>query len=175
MRHPFNIPCEDEKYFVDYIDFREANDNKNLSTALSVVSRSIYSIQARENIARLLDRAKPDVAHLQNIHGHITPSIIFELSARSIPMFWTLHDYKLICPNTHLLSHGHICELCKGSAFYQCLLNRCKKDSYSASLVATVEAYAHRVMHFRDNIDGFISPSNFLRTKFLEFGWPRAW
>jgi glycosyltransferase involved in cell wall biosynthesis len=52
------------------------------------------------------------------------------------------------------------------------LRNRCKKNSYSASLVATVEAYAHKAMHIRNMVTGFISPSNFLKNKFMEFGWP---
>ena len=171
MHHPLNVPCAQEKFFVDYIDFRELNQKKNLYNGLKVVSRSIYSIQAKTRLRALLNEIKPDIAHLQNIHTHLTPSVIFELKRHNIPMVWTLHDYKLICPNTHLLSHGRICEKCKGGKFYYCTINNCKKDSYAASAVATIEATAHRWFRITDKVQTLISPSEFLRNKFIEFGY----
>jgi len=171
MHHPQNFPCEQSEYFVDYIDFREMNRDKGVMNAVRVLSRSIYSTQAKAKLRQLVADLKPDIAHLQNIHAHLTPSVIFELKKLGIPVVWTLHDFKLICPNTHLLSHGQICESCKGGKFYQCTLKKCKKDSYAASLVATIEAVVHRQMHVTDNVDAFISPSAFLRNKFLEFGY----
>lgn len=171
MKHPLNFPCEQEKYFVDYVDFRELNSKKNLVNNVRVLSRSIYSVQARSNIARLISDLKPDISHIQNIHAHITPSIVFELQKQRVPIIWTLHDYKLVCPNTHFLSHGQICEKCKGGKFYHCTLKKCKKDSYAASLVATAEAYVHSLAKVTNKVDAFISPSAFLRQKFLENGY----
>jgi glycosyltransferase involved in cell wall biosynthesis len=171
MKHPLNIPCSQEKFFVDYIDFRELNQKKTLLNGLRVVSRSIYSIQAKTQLHALLQEIKPDIAHLQNIHSHLTPSVIFELKRQNIPIVWTLHDFKLICPNTHLLSHGRICEQCNGGKFYYCTLKKCKKNSYAASAVATIEASVHRCLHVTDKIQFLISPSEFLRKKFMQFGY----
>jgi glycosyltransferase involved in cell wall biosynthesis len=119
----------------------------------------------------LLEDVQPDVIHLQNIHGHITPSILYEFESRGLPVFWTLHDYKLICPNTVLLSGDRICEACKGGRFHQCTMRKCKKDSFSASLVATAEAMVHRSQKIADKVSRFVSPSRFLLQKFREFGW----
>jgi glycosyltransferase involved in cell wall biosynthesis len=171
MRHPKNVRCDQEDYFVDHIDYVELNKDKNLKNGLRVLARSIYSKQARERIAKLLDHVRPDIAHLQNIHAHLTPSIIYEFETRDTPIVWTLHDYKLICPNSHLLSNGQICESCKGGRFYMCTLKKCKKGSYRASLVASLEAYVHRYQRVTDKVSRFISPSRFLRDKFVEFGW----
>lgn len=171
MKHPLNLPCEDEKYFVDYIDFREANANKNIFNGIKVISRSIYSTHVREKFKEIIKDKKPDIIHIQNLHGHITPSILFETKKQNIPVVMTLHDYKFICPNTHLLSHGEICESCEGRKFYKCFLKRCKKDSYSASLVASVEACIHKMLKVEKLIDKFISPSRFLKSKFVQYGW----
>lgn len=171
MKHPLNLPCEDEKFFVDYIDFREANANKNIINGIKVLSRSIYSTHVREKFKEIIRDKKPDIIHIQNLHGHITPSILLEAKKQNIPVVMTLHDYKFICPNTHLLSHGEICESCEGEKFYNCLIKRCKKSSYSASFVAVLEAYSHKLIGIKNLVDIYISPSEFLKNKFIQYGW----
>lgn len=172
MRHPANLPCAQASYFVSHIDFAQLNAQKNPLNALRVLWRSIYSVEARIKIRCLISDFKPDVAHLQNIHSYITPSILVELERARIPVLWTLHDYKLICPEDSFLSHGRICEACKGKRFYQCTVRRCKKGSLGASLVASLEAYVHQLLHIPRRVFRFISPSRFLRDKHIEFGWP---
>lgn len=124
----------------------------------------------------MLDRFQPDIVHLQNIHAHITPSVIFEAKARGLPVVWTLHDYKLICPNSHFLidATGEICEACGRNAFYQTILKRCKKGSLLASTMASIEAYAHQMLRVRERVDAFLSPSAFLRDKFIDRGFQKA-
>jgi len=173
MHHPKNLDCDQQDYFVDYIDYVELNKDKNLKNGIKVLARSIHSKQARERIAKLLDHVRPDIAHLQNIHAHLTPSILYDFEERNIPVVWTLHDYKLICPNSHLLCNGQICESCKGGSFHMCTLKKCKKRSYAPSLVATLEAYVHKYQRVTDKVSRFISPSRFLLDKFVEFGWDR--
>jgi glycosyltransferase involved in cell wall biosynthesis len=172
MRHPNNRPCPQEEYFIDYLDYVELNKNKNPLNAAKVLGRSIWSRQARRNIAKLIADWKPDVAHLQNIHAYLTPSILGPLKAAGVPVVWTLHDFKLLCPESHFLSGGRVCEECQGGRFWRCAAKRCLKGSRSASAVASLEAYVHRAMRISTRADRFIAPSEFLRRKFIEFGWP---
>lgn len=173
MQDERNIPDPNEDLFVSHIDFRHLNDKKSLIGGLNVLKRAIYSSEARSKFGLLLDRCRPDIVHLQSIHHHITPSIIFEAKKRGLPVVWTLHDYKLICPNTsHVIDwKGELCEACGNHSYYKCVLNRCKKGSLSASAMATIEAYAHRMMRVRDKVDAFISPSEFLRSKHIKRGF----
>ena len=172
MRHPENLESADSEYWVPEIDFRSMNAAKNPANAMRVLSRAIYSVTARKALSRMLAEWRPDVAHVHNLHAHLTPSVIVELKRAGIPVVWTLHDYKLLCPNTTLVSHDDLCERCRGSRFWQCTLHRCKKDSLAASMVATLEAEAHRLLQLPARVDAFIAPSEFLRQKFIEFGWP---
>lgn len=173
MKHPQNLPSSEEKYFLEYIDYVELNKNKSISNSLKVLTRSIYYKHAREKIAGLLNDFKPDIVHLQNIHAHITPSILFEIKKYNIPIVWTLHDYKLVCPNSHYLidKTGEICEACKSGSYYQPILKICKKDSLMASLAISLEAYTHRVLGIRNLVDRFISPSDFLKQKLVQYGF----
>jgi len=173
MQSEVNLPDDNSDLFVPFIDFKELNQDKNVLNGLNVLSRSIYSRDARNRFARLLDRIHPDIVHLQNLHAHITPSVIFEAKARNIPVIWTLHDYKVICPNSHFRidKTGEICEACGKSTYYQPILKRCKKDSLLASMMASLEASAHLLIGVKNKVDYFCAPSAFLRSKFLERGY----
>jgi len=174
MRDERNLPDPNEDLFVDNIDFRDLNSRKGVATGVTVLRRAVYSSEARRRFARLLDRFQPEIVHLQNIHGHITPSVLFEARQRSLPVVWTLHDYKMICPNTHFLVDrtGEICEACGRSRYYQAVLRRCKKGSLLASAMAAMEAYAHRLMRVRSRVNAFLAPSAFLRARLIERGFP---
>jgi len=173
MKHPLNIIHEYEDYFPEYIDYVEMNANKNPINALKVLTRSIYSFESKKKLEKFLSVFKPDIVHLNNIHAHLTPSIIDVIYKKNIPIIWTLHDYKLLCSDSHFLSNGKICEKCKGKNFYNCFFHKCKKSSLSASFVATAEAYFHQLLKLHKKVDYLIAPSKFLKSKFIEFGWDK--
>jgi glycosyltransferase involved in cell wall biosynthesis len=174
MQHPENLPSPDSERWMPYIDFAELNGTKSVGSAVAVLRRTLYSREAARRIGEMVEEWRPDVAHLHSIHGHLSLSVLAELNRRGIPVVWTLHDFKLLCPNTHLMLRGAACERCKGGRFLQCTINRCKKDSLAASLVATLEAEVGRVVDPQRRVDRFVAPSRFLMDKFGEFGWDTA-
>ena len=173
MQDGRNLPDPNSDLFVSHIDFKELNQSKSIFTSFKVARRVIYSRETRKKFAKVVDRFQPDIVHLQNIHGHIGPSVIFEAKKRNLLVVWTLHDYKMVCPNTHFLidTTGKICEACGQNKYYQAIIKRCKKGSILASIMASIEAYAHRLMHLRERVDLFLTPSTFLRNKLLESGF----
>jgi glycosyltransferase involved in cell wall biosynthesis len=168
-----NLPDPNADLFVSPIEFRELNQHKTLANGVKVLTRTIYSTEARRKFAVLLDRFSPDIIHLQNYFLHITPSILFEARQRGLPVVWTLHDYGLACPNAHFLIDrtGQICEACRGGRFYQAIFKRCKKDSLLASSMAAFVAYCNRWMRVYNKADAFLTPSRFLKTKLVENGF----
>jgi len=171
MHHPQNYSSIYSRYFVSHIDYREEIKNINPFSGLKVASRAIFSIEAKRKMEGLIRKEMPDIAHINNIYHHITPSIFYPLRKHRIPIIWTLHDYTIICPNTSFFAHNKICERCKKRRFFWPPLIRCKKGSFLASLLAGIETTVHRVMRVNDLVDVFISPSCFLRTKLIEYGF----
>jgi len=51
MKHPRNIPSEDSKYFVSYIDFYSIKDPIQ---KLKAFSRVLYSFEAKRKIEKLI-------------------------------------------------------------------------------------------------------------------------
>jgi len=167
MADPRNEPSSYADYFVSPIKFF---DDDRRPAPWVVAERVIYSREARQKMARLIEAVRPDLAHIHNIYHYISPSILDVLHEHRIPTVMTLHDYKLICPTYSLWTHGEICERCRGGRYYHCLLHRCNHGSLSASLLNTVEAYVHRLIRIYDRVDLFISPSRFLQHKHIERG-----
>ena len=68
---------------------------------LAALPRFFHSRQAGENFARLIDDFRPDVIHAHGIYHHLTNAILAPARRRGVPIVYTLHDYKLICPAYH--------------------------------------------------------------------------
>ena len=173
MHHPMNFESEHSKYFVSYINFPDELKHFSISSGFDVLSRTVFSLESKMKIEKLIEEEKPDIAHLQNIYHHITPSILYSLKKHKIPIVWTLHDYNIICPNTSFLSHDLICERCKKRKYYWPSLVKCKKNSFSASTMAAIETSLHRLMNVNDLVDIFITPSKFLKNKLIDYGFQK--
>ncbi len=171
LRAPENDRSVRAPVLVDPIDFPALLEAGGFAGALKVLRRTIYSREARERMEQVLDAERPQIVHLQNIHHHLSPSVIAAAYARRIPVVWTLHDYSVICPNGNLYSNGRTCEECRLARFHRMVVNRCKRGSLGASLVAALESAVHRAMGIFDRVDAFIAPSRFLAAKLRHFGF----
>lgn len=159
-----NLPSKFSDYFVSELNY-----------GVRTIPRFIYCSESRRKIRKLIETEKPDVAHFHNIYQDISPSVLPAVKEMQIPSVLTLHDYKLVCPNYTMVRDGRICEECRGGRFYRCATNRCKQGSLLYSIVLSLEAYAHRMLNvWAKHVDCFISPSQFLKAKMVDFGWPSS-
>lgn len=172
MRHSLNLPSEYSEFFVPEIDLAEELKKSKIKSGIKVLKRVIYSNVSKRKLDELLDNCPVDIAHIQNIHGHITPSIFHTLRSRNIPIVWTLHDYFLVCPNSTFFSENKLCETCEGRKFYNVVIKKCRKKSFAASLMVMLEEHVDRLLGLLKIVDFFIAPSHFLRNKMIEYGFP---
>ena len=129
----------------------------------------IYSFEAYKKIGKVLDSFKPDIVHMNNINFQLTPSIIYAIKKRNIPLVQTVHDYQMICPN-HLLysiQEAKPCERCIGGSKFNCLKYSCIHSSRAKSLIGAIEAKLYSLLKTYKKVDLFICPSKFLEEKLL--------
>lgn len=172
MHDERNLPSKYSDYFISHIDFPTMmRESRGIMSKLRVAERVIYSREAKQKIERLIADTQPDVAHIHGIAHETSPSILPAIKDAGIPLTQTLHDYKLLCPDTSFVSQGAVCERCKGHSYYNVVRYRCKRDSLPASLLAAAEMYAHKISQiYERNVDLFMAPSRFLQNKVREFG-----
>lgn len=167
MKHPLNEKTEWAKFFIEESDYQSES---SIRRKVEMVKNVLWNRPAQKKLEDLLERFKPDVAHVHNIYHQLSPSIIATLKKRRIPVVMTLHDYKLVCPNYSMYVCGRIWE---GGAL-RCIADRCVKDSFGKSVVCAAESILHRMMGIYDKVDAYIAPSTFLIEKFRERGFQKS-
>ena len=163
MQNDNNLPNNYAKYFIKKVDLNKFN--------LINIFKFFYNYDAVKRLKKLIKDEEPDIAHLHNIAHQLSPAVIQVLKRYNIPIVCTLHDYKLICPNAKLFVDNQNCEKCRGGKYYNCLKNKCVKESYLKSFMAMFEAYSwNSLIKIYDSVDVFIAPSEFMRDKCVDFG-----
>lgn len=155
-----NNPSPYDKYFPESKETRKGP----LRQVRNMVNY-FYHFEAARKMEQLIEDEKPDIAHIHLMWGQITPSIFPVLKRHNIPILFTVHDYRIVCPAyTFRDGHGNICEACKGKYFYKCFTHTCTKGSKILSAVMAAEQYFRNwFFNPAKYIDGFIYVSNFAR------------
>ena len=165
QQHPKNKKSKYSRYWPSGIDYSQVS----FSNIKEQICRPIKSNQVADNFARLIRDFKPEIVHLNNIHSQISPIIAQIAYENNIPIIWTLHDYKLLCPSYSLLRNDAICELCMVHK-YNVIKYRCVKNIIG-STIAYIEAKKWNRTVIEKYISKFIAPSNFLKGKMVQGGF----
>lgn len=129
----------------------------------------VYSFEAKKKIMQVIEDFKPDIVHMNNINFQLTPSIIYGIKKKGIPLVQTVHDYQMICPN-HLLYNfdkNIPCEKCVKGSHINCIKNKCIHSSKVKSIIGVIEAKFYSILKTYKKVDMFVCPSNFLENKLL--------
>lgn len=156
-----NKPSPFSKYFPESKETRDG-----LLKQVKNLINYFYHFEAAKKIEQLILDEKPDLAHIHLMWGQITPSIFPVLKKYHIPILFTVHDYRIVCPAyTFRDGNGRICEACQGRHFYKCFTHTCCKGSKMMSAIMAAEQYFRNVFfNPAKYIDGFIYVSNFARS-----------
>jgi glycosyltransferase involved in cell wall biosynthesis len=153
-----NLPSPYAAFFAPNINFfQQAGVVEKVYHAVSFV----HSSATVKKIEELIIQEKPQIAHLHNIYHQLTPSIIPVFKKYGIKIVLTLHDCKLVCPNYLALRKGQICTACQGEFFWKPFFLNCQ-NSRMHSLLLAVEAYWHKWRKTYEDVDLFLTPSQFL-------------
>ena len=163
MQDEKNLPCEQEKFFVKNSDY---NGDSGVSAKLRMVKDFFYNKSAAEQMEALIEQEQPDIAHIGLLHRQITFSVVEVLKKHNIPVVMTMHDLIFACPNYTCLSGGEICESCIRGSVFNCITNKCVKDSYPKSVLAAFEKIYLLKKDFYDYIDLYITECDFYKKLF---------
>jgi glycosyltransferase involved in cell wall biosynthesis len=121
----------------------------------------IYSVSSKKEIRHVLDEFKPDIVQIQNLFPLISPAILPVIRKRGVPIVMRCANFRLICPNGLFLSHGHLCEKCRGGNELWCAILNCENNILK-SLGYTIRNYVARKCRFyTNNITLYIAQTEF--------------
>lgn len=129
---------------------------------LKLLFQSFYNHEAFKVLSKAIEKEKPDLVHFHRVRS-FSPSIYFAVKRSGIPLFVTLHDHYLTCPNsTRMFGKSEPCPLgcCRPTV---ALRNKCVRGSSVWTFVSLLEFY-YRRLFVRDTkiVRQYILPSLFL-------------
>lgn len=117
--------------------------------------------------ADLLRALKPTVVHTHH-YAHLGLEylrVVKEVDP-SIKLVMTLHEYMAICQNSGQMIKAGSFKLCSRSSPDEC------RSCFPSHTVEDFWLRKHRFMGFFDLVDQFVSPSEFLKQRYVDWGLP---
>ncbi len=155
----------------------------NNSTArmghLTLAGKTIWNHSAAADLHRWVQTHRPDIVHFHNTFPLLSPAVYSAASAAGAAVVQTLHNYRLICPNALLFRDGHVCEDCLHKMIpWPAAVHRCYRGSSAASAAVAAMIALHRAGGtYLNDVDAYVSLTQFARDKFIAAGFPaqRLW
>ena len=169
MQDTRNRESNYSSYFASNITF----DPPNLRTLIKA-GRVIYSHEVYKKVKKLIQETQPDIAHVHNMYHQLSPAVLLALNNANIPIVFTAHDWQVLNPNYKLATPNHIYSVEEGKKYWHIVTERAIKHSYLMSFLAAAAATLHRRWGwYTKSIDAIITPSQFGKQLFLNYGWTK--
>jgi glycosyltransferase involved in cell wall biosynthesis len=125
-------------------------------------------------MASLVDRHRPDLAHVHNTWYRLTPSVITALKRRSVPVVMTVHNYRLMCANAVFFRDGSPCTDCLGRRPWRSVAYRCYRNSAAQSLMAAGTIALNRSLNtWEGGVERFVVSTRFVADRLVDAGFSR--
>jgi len=165
--HPAN---EESPYAASFIP-----DIETAGSGLSKIKnlgRVFYSPAVERRVRDIVQRERPDIAHVHHLFHKLSPSVLVGLRREGVPVVMTIHDFKFICPFYMMSRDGMLCQECRGMRYWHAVQHKCIKQSRVHSALCAFEMWVHRRLHvYEKNVTLFLLPSMFLADKLREDGF----
>jgi glycosyltransferase involved in cell wall biosynthesis len=153
--------------------YRQHNDDIKTMSPATVAMRTIWSSRSADDVAEACRRFQPDVIHVHNTFALISPSLYWSASRNNVPVVQTLHNFRLLCPQSMFLRDGKICEDCIGKLPWRAVTHKCYRASAAQSAVLTTMLATHRMIGtYQERVTRYIALNRFALDKYVEGGLP---
>jgi glycosyltransferase involved in cell wall biosynthesis len=158
-----------------YVRSNEEIEQFSTVQRIGLLKTIVSAGDSKTDVRRLLQREKPDVAHIHNTFMMVSPSIYQACAEERIPVVQTLHNYRLLCPAVTLYRNGKICEECIDDGLLRAIQHGCYRGSRptTAAVVAMLQTHRYRNT-WASEVDAYIALTEFARNKFIDNGLPEA-
>jgi len=154
--------------------FTVHNDECNSMSRLALAKATIWNSGIARELGEMVRRERFDIVHFHNTFPLISPAAYSAVGAEGAAVVQTLHNFRLLCPNSLLFRDGKPCEDCLGRATpWPAVAHKCYRNSRLATLAVAANITIHRRRGtWVDDVDLLIATTRFARDKFLRNGLP---
>ena len=158
---------------IAYEKFNDEIDYSSLYKKLRLAVNTVWSRLTCREVAALIRRERPDVAHVHSLHPQISPSVYTACQQMGVPVVHTLHNYRYICPGALLQRDGKPCEDCVGRWPLNALRFRCYRNSLAATgALAGMLCYNRVRGTLANRVNRYIALTEFAKARLVAGGLP---
>jgi glycosyltransferase involved in cell wall biosynthesis len=133
----------------------------------------LWSRHAYQDLAQKIAKFQPDVLHVHNTFPKLSPAVFWAGHRAGLPVVQTLHNFRLVCSNTHLFRDHRPCEKCIGEVPWPALRHRCYQNSFARTAVVGAIGALHTTLGtYHRAVDAHIALNDFSRQIFVRGGLP---
>ncbi len=161
---------------IEVIPFERFNDDIDDSTLPRRVRLALdtaWSRRTYEDVAAVVRRTGPTLAHFHNTFPLISPSAYAACRDHGVPVVQTLHNYRLVCAGGLLMRDGHPCEDCVGTSLLPALRHRCYRGSFPATGAVVWMLARNRARGTYNDVDRYIALTAFAAGRLVAGGLPK--
>ena len=146
----------------EYSDLRGAAKLKKLTLPFV----TIFNTRTYKEIKKIISSEKIDVVFVHNTLNLISPAVYYAAVKCGVPVFQTIHNYRLLCPGATFYRDGHICEDCVTKGLGCAYRHKCYRQSRVQTLACIMLLKIHRLTGIYSKIN-YICLTQFGREKLL--------
>ena len=113
-------------------DNREIDDYSPWQ-ASTLAPRAVWAWDTRRELATLIERERPDVAHFTNPFPLISPAAYAACRRAGVAVVQSLHNYRLLCPAATFYRNGDNCTECIDHSLARSVRHACYRGSRAAT------------------------------------------
>lgn len=127
---------------------------------------TIFNIRTYREIKKIIRNEHIDIVHVHNTLNLISPSVYYAARKCKVPVFQTIHNFRLLCPGATFYRDGHICEDCVQKGLGCAVKYKCYRGSKLQTLACVINTKIHRMTGIYGKIN-YICLTEFNREKLL--------
>jgi glycosyltransferase involved in cell wall biosynthesis len=155
-------------------DNKDIPDRRSLLASTRLIGSTIWSSEGAARVRSMVREFRPDIVHFHNTFPLISPAAYSACKAEGVAVVQTLHNYRLLCPNSYFFRDGHACEDCVGhTPPWPGVIHACYRGSRPQSAVVAAMLTTHRLRRtWQRDVDLYIALTEFAQQRFISGGLP---
>lgn len=122
---------------------------------------------------RYLETRRPALLHAHNLFPRYSPKLFAVARRRGIKTVMTLHNFRPLCLNgLYLTPSNEVCERCTTHDYTPGIVRGCYRQSRLQSTAMALHLRLAAINDWYGNIDCFIAPSGFIKSRYVAQGFP---
>lgn len=164
------IKLKEKKVYLASINIQNNEENLILEDSNKNIFKMLFNYNNYRKLNQFIKEKEIKSIYLHNVFPQLSPSIFLAFKTNDVKVYYTLHQYDLICPNFSLCNTrmNKLCNKCMGKKIkWNILTNRCSLKGRKYDIAKFLISLIKFFLKVDQKITYYIVPSEFLKRQLI--------